>query len=78
MIDKLKEKPVVAAAIRFRRAVVAALTVPVLLLLHKAGVAVDHDTVQVLIDGIVVAGVIYVVPSGRVLVEDPPADDEVK
>lgn len=70
VIEKLKERKFVLAAIRFRRALAAALTVPVLLLLHKAGVAIDQETVQVLVDGSIVASVIYFVPSGKPLVED--------
>ena len=58
------------AVAKFRKAVVAALAVGAVALLKKIGVDIDNDTVAVLIDAAIVAGVVWAVPNAKPILED--------
>ncbi len=57
------------AIAKMRKAIVAALAIVVLQFLHKAGIQVDSDTVQVILDAVIVSGVTYAVPNAAPLLD---------
>lgn len=59
----------VGAISKMRKAVVAAVAIVVLQLLHQAGVEIDSDTVSVLLDAIIVSTVTYAVPNAKDLLD---------
>lgn len=60
MTSKLKE-----AIGKVRKALVAAVTIVVLRVLHNYGIEIDNDTVMVILDSILVSGAVWAVPNSR-------------
>lgn len=71
VVDKAK---VIAAIRRFRRAIAAAVTVPVLVGLHKLGVEIDSLTAQILIDAVLVSVIVALIPSAKDVLGDDDGD----
>lgn len=64
-LEKLK-----VAISQMRKAVVAAITTALLVVLHQHGIQIDNVTLQVLVDTVLVSGVTYLVPNADDLLGD--------
>lgn len=64
-LEKLKD-----AIAKMRKAIVAAITTALLVVLHQHGIQIDNVTLQVLVDTVLVSGVTYLVPNADDLLGD--------
>lgn len=66
-MDIVKVKLAVA---KVRKAIVAAVAAGLVVVLRRAGVEIDNDTVAVLVDAAIVSGLVWAVPNAKPIVED--------